>query len=83
MLASIQALIDDQRKTLKLFALGGLLFFLGLGFIQWASHTIEPSLQQESVVLAGAMLAGCGFLISMTAQVFLIIHRFQKMGKRR
>jgi hypothetical protein len=62
--------------------LGALLFFIGLGGIQWASYNLEPSLQQESYVLAGATLAGCGFLISITAQIFLIIDRFQRMGKR-
>ncbi|EAW30695.1 hypothetical protein GP2143_02189 [marine gamma proteobacterium HTCC2143] len=80
-MARIQELIDDQRKTLKLFALGALLFFIGLGGIQWSGYNVEPSLQQEYYVLAGGILASCGFLVSITAQILLIVHRFQRLGK--
>ena len=82
MLEKIIELIEDQRKTLKLYALGALLFFVGLDFIQWADKLIEPSLQQETYALLGTVIGGLGFFTAMLAQVFLIIYRFRKMGER-
>ncbi len=78
----LKTLIDDQRKTLRLYALGALLFFIGIGFIQSADKLMDPSLEQEGYALLGLMIGGSGFAIALTAQVFLIIHRFQKMGNR-
>ncbi len=82
MLKAIVELLDDQRKTLKLFALGALLFFIGLGIIQWGNKLFEPSLEQEVYVLLGTILGGMGFFTALTAQVLLIIFRFKHMGKR-
>ena len=82
MLKHIKELINDQRKTLKLFALGALLFFIGLGIIQWADKLMAPSLEQEAYALLGLFVGGLGFLTSITAQIFLIIHRFSNMGKK-
>lgn len=79
---TLQSLIDNQRKTLRLYALGALLFFIGLGFIQSADKLMAPSLAQEGYALLGLMVGGSGFIIALTAQIFLIIHRFQNMGKR-
>ena len=78
----LKEIIDDQRKTLRLYALGALLFFIGIGFIQGADKMMEPSIQQESYALLGTAVAGSGFFIAMLAQIFLIIHRFRKMGKK-
>ena len=77
----LKALIDDTRKILKLYGLGAVLFFLGVGFIQWAHKMVAPSLQQELIVLAALGLGGIGFCIAMFAQCLLIIHRFKNMGK--
>jgi uncharacterized membrane protein YcjF (UPF0283 family) len=82
MLAKITDLIADDRKTLRLYALGALLFFIGLGVIQWADKLLEPSLQQESYALVGTVVGGLGFVIAMLAQVLLIINRFKHMGNR-
>lgn len=79
---TLQSLIDNQRKTLRLYALGALLFFIGLGFIQSADKLMVPSIAQEGYALLGLMVGGSGFIIALTAQIFLIIHRFQNMGKR-
>ncbi|MEE8059096.1 MAG: hypothetical protein V3T17_14855 [Pseudomonadales bacterium] len=82
MLEKIKKLIDDQRKILRLYALGALFFFIGVGFIQSADKLMEPSLQQESYALLGMFIGGLGFFTAMLAQIFLIIFRFRKMGKR-
>jgi hypothetical protein len=81
MLKAITELLDDQRKTLKLFALGALLFFIGLGIIQFGNKTLEPSIEQEIYALLGSIIGGLGFFTALTAQVFLIIFRFKHMGK--
>lgn len=81
-LNKLKLLVADQRKTLKVYALGALLFFIGVGFIQWADKFFEPSLQQESYALGGVLLAGTGFFIAMIAQVLMIVQRFTSMGKK-
>jgi hypothetical protein len=75
-------LLADQRKILRLFALGALIFFIGIGFIQWADKMLEPSLQQEGYMLLAMISCAVGFSISMLAQCLLIIYRFKKMGKK-
>ncbi len=81
-LEKINQFINDQRKVLKLFALGALLFFIGIGFIQWADKLMAPSLRQELYVLLGLGIGGLGFSISLLAQLFLIIYRFKHMGDK-
>ena len=82
MLNAIKELLDDQRKTLKFYALGALLFFIGLGVIQWADKVLSPSIEQEAYALIGIIIGALGFTIAMLAQVLLIISRLQKMGQR-
>ncbi|MCP3909034.1 MAG: hypothetical protein GY712_13570 [Oceanicoccus sp.] len=79
---TLQALINNQPKILRLYALGALLFFIGIGFIQSADKLMDPSIEQEGYALLGLIVGGSGFVIALTAQVFLIIYRFQKMGNR-
>lgn len=74
--------LSDTRKILKLYGLGALLFFIGIGFIQWGANVIEPSLEQELIVLVGLGFGGIGFSIAMAAQCGLIINRFNTMGQR-
>jgi hypothetical protein len=80
--ATFNELLKDQRKILRLFALGALLFFIGIGFIQGADKMFEPSLQQESLMLLALITCAVGFSISILAQCLLIIYRFKKMGKK-
>ncbi|MFA7555464.1 MAG: hypothetical protein WCY88_14545 [Spongiibacteraceae bacterium] len=82
MLEPLKTFIDNPRKVLKLFSLGALLFFIGVGFIQGADKLIEPSLKQEVHTLLGMIIAGCGFFIAITAQLFLIAQRFRNLGKK-
>lgn len=82
MFDKLRELIDDQRKTLRLYALGALLFFIGVGFIQGANSVMQPSLGQEVYALLGTLVAGTGFCIAMLAQTFLIVFRFRRMGKK-
>lgn len=80
MRAQLKALIADPRKTLKVYALGALLFFIGVGLVQWADKLIEPSVEQEGYMLLGIIVIGCGFSIAIFAQIIMIIHRFNKLG---
>lgn len=75
-------LVQDSGRILRVYALGALLFFIGLGLIKGADQLFDPSLRQESYVLLGLLVGGSGFLIAMAAQVLLIVHRFRNMGKR-
>lgn len=82
MLEILKSLLEDQRKILKLYALGALLFFVGIGFIQSADKFMEPSVQQEGYVLLGVIVCGAGFFMSMFSQCLLIAYRFSLMGKK-
>ncbi len=73
-------ILEEPRKTLRFYALGALLFFIGLGIIQGADKLFQPSLEQESYALLGLFIGGLGFLLAMLAQVLLIIQRFRNMG---
>ena len=75
-----KTLLQDTRKILKLYGLGAVLFFIGVGFIQWADNLLAPSLQQEVIVLAALLIGGSGFTIAMLAQCLLITQRFKNMG---
>jgi uncharacterized membrane protein YcjF (UPF0283 family) len=83
MLNGVKAILESQREILRLYALGALLFFVGLGLIQWADKLIEPSLEQETYALLGTAVGGLGFLTAMFAQVLLIVSRFQNLGRRK
>jgi uncharacterized protein YjeT (DUF2065 family) len=76
----LTTLIDNPRKTLRLFALGAVLFVVGVGCIQWANYQIAPSLQQEIVALAGLLIGGSGFVLAISAQCLLIASRVKHMG---
>ena len=78
---SLKQLIDDPKKTLRLFGLGALLFVVGMGIIQWGNQLMEPSIEQEVTVLCGLIVGGAGFVTAITAQILLIFSRFQNMGK--
>lgn len=78
---NLKELIDDQRKTLKLYAAGAILFFVGFALIIYAQKMLPPSLDQEVCALLGLVSGGLGFGIAMLAQVLLIIGRFRKMGR--
>ncbi|WP_339671353.1 hypothetical protein [Dasania marina] len=73
-------LLNDTRKILKLYGLGALGFFMGVGFIQWGNSMLPPSLRQEVVVLLGLGLAGLGFCTAIFGQCLLIVQRFKNMG---
>lgn len=77
----LKELLQDTRKILRLYGLGALLFFIGLGTIQGADRLFEPSLQQESYALLGLLVGGTGFLIAMFAQILLIVQRFNNLGR--
>ncbi|MCR8923956.1 hypothetical protein NO559_14325 [Dasania sp. GY-MA-18] len=78
----IKTLLNDTRKILKLYGLGAILFFIGVGFMQWADGLLPPSLQQELVMLLGLSLAVVGFSTAMLGQCLLIVQRFKNMGKK-
>ena len=79
---SFKNLVDDQRLALKIYAVGAVLFFVGLGFIIFADKSIPPSIQQEAIAFVGTAVGGIGFITAMSAQVLLIIGRFKNMGQR-
>ena len=79
----LKTLLADTRKILKLYGLGALCFFVGMGIIQWADGMLSPSLYQELMMLIGVGVAGFGFITAMAAQCLLIVQRFQNMGAKK
>lgn len=61
--------------SFRQFRLGLSFFFCGLVIIYGASQLLEPSMQQELVVLLGLLVGGCGFVIAILAQARMMISR--------
>lgn len=57
------------------FRNGALCFTAGLGMIMAANSNMEPSIQQELVVLCGLLLGAVGFYLALTAEIRFIIGR--------
>lgn len=76
----IQHLLADQRRIYRSYVIGALLFFVGIGLIQWADKAIEPSLEQEAHMLLGVFVCGAGFFTAMLSQLLLIVYRMKNMG---
>ena len=66
----------DLKTVFKQFRNGSLAFGGGLMLIFYANTHLEPSLQQELIVLFALVLGGMGFAIAMLAQMRMIIGRF-------
>ncbi len=81
-LNAFKELLDQPRQVLKVYGVGAVLFFLGIGFIIYADRAFPPSLQQEIVALAGTATAGLGFFTAMAAQLLLILSRLKNMGQK-
>jgi hypothetical protein len=63
------------KQVFQQFRLGLSLFFVGLVVIYAAYQTLQPSLQQEAITLAGTALVALGFLMAMLAQIRMLIIR--------
>lgn len=73
--ALYQHYITPPEQVFPRFKLGAVIFFWGLIVIYGASQLLSPSLAQELTTLAGLLLIGAGFLISMMSQVRMLIGR--------
>lgn len=79
----MQHLLADQRRIYRSYVIGALLFFVGIGLIQWADKMIAPSLEQEAHMLLGVFVCGAGFVTAMLSQILLIIYRMKNMGNNK
>lgn len=57
------------------FKLGAVIFFVGMVVLYGANQLMTPSLGQELVTLAALIITGGGFIITMMAQVRILIGR--------
>lgn len=74
--ALYQHYITPPEKVFPHFKLGAVIFFSGLVIIYCGHQMLSPSLKLELVTLAGLIFIGLGFLISMMAQIRMLIGRF-------
>ena len=70
---------DKQQENLRLFVIGAALFFAGTGLIIYADNAITPSLSQESVTLAGVIIAALGIATAAIGYIALSVLRFIKI----
>ncbi len=68
-----------DKKTFYRFRLGLGLFFTGLALIYSAQQLLEPSLQQEIMVAAAALIAAIGFGIAVIAELQFLWQRFKHL----
>lgn len=64
-----------QELSFRSLRNGFVVFGVGLALILFSNTYLEPSLHQELQILAGLVICGIGFLISMRAYVRLVISR--------
>lgn len=67
---------EDDRTNVRLFSIGAVLFFVGLGLVVFADQRLLPSLGQELMVLLGLLIGGIGALTALTGYLVLMISRF-------
>ncbi|WP_245792097.1 hypothetical protein [Teredinibacter waterburyi] len=67
-----------QQLMFKQFRNGAIFFAVGVIIVYLANTTVEPSVKQEWLVLAGLIMAGAGFVVAILAHVRLIISRLVK-----
>lgn len=79
--AFIDELLEKPKTIMRVFGLGALVFFVGVGVLQSANRLINASIFQELTALIGLIILVIGFAIAMSAQVLLILHRFKHMGE--
>jgi uncharacterized membrane protein len=61
----------------------GLIYFsVGLGTVLMANTYMEPSLQQELVVLGGLILGGIGFIIALIGQSRFLVGRLLRFWSK-
>lgn len=68
--------------SFRQFRAGMIYFTVGLGTLLMANVYMEPSLQQELVVLGGFVLGGIGFVIALIGQSRLLVGRFLLFWKK-
>jgi hypothetical protein len=61
------------------FKLGAMIFLLGLVVIYCGTQLLPPSLIQEINTLVGLLLIAIGFLMSLMAQVRMLIGRILRI----
>lgn len=64
----LEVLFRKFRAGAIYFGVGGIMIYL-------ANSALEPSIQQELVMLAGILMGAVGFFIAITAQLRMIISR--------
>ncbi len=70
------------EKVFPQFKWGAVIFFWGGLILYMGSQIIPPSLQQEIVVLIGLVILGIGLLISLMAQLRMLISRILRFFNR-
>lgn len=62
----------------------GLVFFAtGFGAILMANAYMEPSVQQELIVLSGIILGGYGFVLALLGQSRFLVGRLMRFWNRK
>lgn len=74
--ALYQHYIAPPERVFPQFKLGAVIFFWGLIVIYIASQVLTPSLAQELITLLGLILIAGGFMVSLMAQVRMLVGRF-------
>ncbi|WP_221797671.1 hypothetical protein [Oceanobacter mangrovi] len=71
-----------DRQNLGLFVVGAVIFFCGGGLIYVANLRMEPSIQQELVVLAGLVIGATGAIIAALGYIALSVLRLIRPRQR-
>ena len=78
MKGTLREVINDGRKTLRLFVVGVILCTVGLSMVVWMEHLAVASLRREIAVLIALGVAGLGFITAMGAHLCLLLQRLRR-----
>jgi hypothetical protein len=74
----LSGLISHPRKSFTLFAIGAVLFFVGLGGLYFAERSLAAGLISELVALASFATLTMGAMLSLVGYIALFISRLFK-----
>jgi len=71
---------DNQQQNIWIFTCGAVLFFIGMGLILFADHSLAPSLAQELIALFGLLLSIVGGSTAAFGYISLSVLRFFRLA---
>lgn len=74
----LSGLVSHPRRSFTLFAIGAVLFFVGLGGIYFAERNLDSGIVTELIALVSFITLATGAMLSLVGYIGLFISRLFK-----